>query len=183
MSKTNEPPLTTHTYDGIQEYDNPMPGWWSFLFIACVVWGVVYWIAITVDLLPTYETEFAAEMEIQRKLEEAAKANLPPITPQMLAEAQGDEAVAAHGAEVFAMHCATCHGKLGEGQIGPNLTDTAWIVGDDSLASIHKTVQRGTPNGMPQWGSIFPNRTSWASWSSRSRCKARIRQTPNRHRA
>jgi cytochrome c oxidase cbb3-type subunit 3 len=37
----NEPPLTDHSYDGIQEYDNPMPGWWVWLFVATVVYSGV----------------------------------------------------------------------------------------------------------------------------------------------
>ena len=30
-------PLTGHDYDGIQEYDNPLPGWWKWLFIASIL--------------------------------------------------------------------------------------------------------------------------------------------------
>ena len=27
----------SHSYDGIREYDNPLPGWWKWLFIITVV--------------------------------------------------------------------------------------------------------------------------------------------------
>ena len=35
-------PLTGHDYDGIQEYDNPLPGWWKWLFVASIVFTPPY---------------------------------------------------------------------------------------------------------------------------------------------
>ena len=34
---------TGHTYDGIQEYDKPLPKWWVVIFVGSLIWGVAYW--------------------------------------------------------------------------------------------------------------------------------------------
>ena len=34
--------LLDHAYDGIQEYDNPLPGWWKWLFIASIIFTPPY---------------------------------------------------------------------------------------------------------------------------------------------
>ena len=31
-----------HSFDGIEEYDNPLPKWWFMLFIGTLVFGAVY---------------------------------------------------------------------------------------------------------------------------------------------
>ena len=35
---------TGHEYDGIREYDKPLPKWWLVIFFGSIVWGVVYWV-------------------------------------------------------------------------------------------------------------------------------------------
>ena len=35
-------PLLEHNYDGIQEYDNPLPGWWKWLFVATILFSPLY---------------------------------------------------------------------------------------------------------------------------------------------
>ncbi|MER3328374.1 MAG: cbb3-type cytochrome c oxidase N-terminal domain-containing protein, partial [Candidatus Kapaibacterium sp.] len=37
-----EDKLLDHSYDGIQEFDNPMPTWWVGLFVFTIIWGIVY---------------------------------------------------------------------------------------------------------------------------------------------
>lgn len=44
--KTDNVPTTGHEWDGIQEFDNPMPKWWLYTFYACIVWGIAYTIAM-----------------------------------------------------------------------------------------------------------------------------------------
>ena len=42
-----EPPMGEsmgHTFDGIEEYNNPMPRWWIFLFWATLFFAVAYFI-------------------------------------------------------------------------------------------------------------------------------------------
>ena len=36
--------LSDHAYDGIQEYDNPTPGWWVAIFTFSVIFAVFYFI-------------------------------------------------------------------------------------------------------------------------------------------
>jgi len=34
--------LMNHDYDGIQEYDNDLPGWWKYLFYFTIIFAFVY---------------------------------------------------------------------------------------------------------------------------------------------
>ena len=43
-SEIKKPVLLDHEYDGIREYDNPLPGWWRFIFYASIVFAVAYFI-------------------------------------------------------------------------------------------------------------------------------------------
>ena len=40
----DRPPME-HEYDGIQEYDNPMPRWWLLLFAITIILVPVYYLA------------------------------------------------------------------------------------------------------------------------------------------
>ena len=47
--KSNDPKdvgTTGHEWDGIQEWDNPLPRWWLYIFYACIVFSIGYWIAM-----------------------------------------------------------------------------------------------------------------------------------------
>ena len=155
MSDSRDDVLLTHNYDGIEEYDNPMPGWWSFIFVTNIIWAGVYVTGISLGLLPTYEVDLRADMAIQKQLEDQARQDLPPITPEVLAAGVEDSNALARGATVYKMNCAVCHGNAGEGLIGPNLTDDAWLNGDGTVASIHEVIANGTSKGMPPWGKVL----------------------------
>ena len=42
--EVEEDGTTGHTYDGIQEYDKPLPKWWLVIFFGSIIWAVAYWI-------------------------------------------------------------------------------------------------------------------------------------------
>ena len=42
MADRNDDKLLDHSYDGIQEYDNPMPRWWVITFWATIIFSVLY---------------------------------------------------------------------------------------------------------------------------------------------
>ena len=154
MADTNEsggegPRLLEHEYDGIREYDNPMPRWWLLTFAGTVIFSVVYLFNVgPVGNGKGRVADYEAEM--------AAAAALMPPTPagvdpaQLLALAK-DEEVTEEGQEVYASYCASCHGPNGGGLIGPNLADNVWIHGGAPEA-VYKTIAEGVlAKGMPPW--------------------------------
>ncbi|WP_412061966.1 cbb3-type cytochrome c oxidase N-terminal domain-containing protein [Rubrivirga sp. IMCC45206] len=141
-----------HTYDGIREYDNPMPGWWVGLFWAGIVFAPVYMLGVHVfGWIDTYEEDFAERGE-QLEAVRLAYASTGPAfktDPGALAEYAGDAEMAEAGAAHFAAICAACHGAAGEGVIGPNLTDAFWIHGADP-EQLWTSITVGFPTkGMP----------------------------------
>jgi cytochrome c oxidase cbb3-type subunit 3 len=147
-----------HKYDGIREYDNPMPGWWVWIFVATVVFAVVYYVGITFfDFVDTYEDDLAeAQLELA-EIREAYAASGPAFEtdPRALTRYASDTEMAAAGTEVFMANCASCHGNEAEGLIGPNLTDDYWIHGSSNEA-IWEMLAVGVPaKGMPPWESVL----------------------------
>lgn len=145
--------LIEHSYDGIQEYDNPMPAWWVFVFWATIVFSVFYYVnPANTGLGKGRETEYAEDMA-------AFRAAHPQNTgggsvTELLAVAARPSEVA-EGKKVYAAKCAACHAADGGGQIGPNLTDDAWIHGG-TIDSIYATVNNGVlAKGMPAWGKLL----------------------------
>lgn len=62
-----------------------------------------------------------------------------------------DLAVLTAGKATYDRLCFTCHGKFGEGGIGPNLTDDYWLHGA-SMSDVVKTIKYGVPaKGMVPW--------------------------------
>lgn len=151
----DEVPLTTHEYDGIQEFDNPMPAWWRWMFIATIVWSPLYILGIELRIVPNYEDNLTAELAVQRGLQEAGAVELPGTDEGALLAAAADPSATQQGGELYMKNCAACHGPQGQGLIGPNLTDDAWLHGG-SLGDIHRVVTEGVPaKGMPPWGPVL----------------------------
>ncbi len=143
--------LLDHDYDGIQEYDNPMPGWWKWLFYITIMWSAIYLVGINMGYLPSYEDDLADGQAELQAMRDQHQQESPSVDATFLAEAADDSAKVDQGAQVYSTTCASCHGQNGEGLIGPNLTDEYWIHGG-SLSEIYSVVKGGvTENGMPAW--------------------------------
>jgi len=145
--------LIDHTYDGIQEFDNPLPRWWVYLFYATIVFSILYLlnipgIGVGRGRLADYEAEVAAWRAAHPQ-----DAGAP--SPEQLAAVAADEQALSAGRAVYATNCASCHRADGGGMIGPNLTDDYWLHGA-SLSDIHRTVVEGVvAKGMPNWGKLL----------------------------
>ncbi len=149
-----EDQIRGHNFDGIQEYDNPMPGWWVFTFWITVVFSVVYVGAISYGWIPSYEDDLASGQAEIKNLQRAAEAMKPKVvmTDEVLLAAAKDDKDLAAGKEVYTAKCAPCHGPEGQGLIGPNLTDNAWKNGGKPT-EIYDVVENGRASkGMPAWG-------------------------------
>ena len=147
--------MINHSYDGIREYDNPLPGWWSALFWVTIVFAAGYGIAVhALGWGAAPEDKYRAALvgyEDQRVAREQSEA--ASIDEAALARHAADPQTLADGQAVFAARCASCHADDGRGLIGPNLTDDAWIHGKGTLVDIYGTVNAGVlDKGMPAWG-------------------------------
>jgi cytochrome c oxidase cbb3-type subunit 3 len=147
----DEPKLAHHTYDGIREYDNPMPRWWVQLFWVTVVFSLGYAFHFGVgngqSILSVHEEEMAGV-----RAEEAKKALSQAVSEASLKTVLADQNMVSAGATLFAGRCAACHSDKGQGNIGPNLTDMQWIHGQGRLMDIYQTVTEGVSSkGMPAW--------------------------------
>ena len=152
--ETDEPRLLAHAYDGIREYDNPLPGWWRAIFWGSIVFAAGYWVWFHVagwGHTPDEKYQAAlAEYQGKKQLREAADA--ANVNEELIKRDAGDGNVTAHGAEIFASRCASCHTADGRGLIGPNLTDLYQLHGTTRM-DIFNTVRTGVPGtAMPAWG-------------------------------
>lgn len=153
LQKT-EVDTTGHSWDGIQELNNPLPRWWLWIFYATIVWGIGYTIAFPAWPMISSATsgvlgystraEVAAEIEAVEAQNAAINARLAETELAAIAENPELNAYAVSaGAAVFKTWCAQCHGSGAAGAKGyPNLLDNDWLWGGD-MAAIHDTVSFG----------------------------------------
>ena len=150
--------LLDHEYDGIQEYDNPLPGWWKAIFAGSIVFAACYGFYYHVANWGTRPDQaYASTLAIynsQKSLREAADA--ANVSEALLEKNAADPRIVGHGREVFLVRCASCHTENGRGLIGPNLTDEFQIHGRTRM-DIYRTVHDGAP-GTPMlaWGEQLP---------------------------
>ena len=157
--ESHEPPTTGHVWDGIREYDNPMPRWWVWTFYLTIIWGVIYTILYPAWPLVSsatsgvlgYSTRGAVAAEIAE-----VDARNQVFYDQILAtdvDALADNAdlhrfAVNAGAAVFRAQCSQCHGAGGAGvQAGgfPNLLDDEWLWGGTPEAIV-QTITYGIRN-------------------------------------
>ncbi|MCA0268576.1 MAG: c-type cytochrome [Bacteroidetes bacterium] len=152
LEPTHDHPIAGHRYDGIREYDNPMPRWWVMIFWATIIWSPLYILGEYVfDWIPTYSERLAAQTERLEATRTAYTAANPTFStePAALAEYATNPDHAAEGAVLFATTCVACHGDKGQGGIGPNLTDDYWIHGG-TPEQVFAVITKGVlDKGMP----------------------------------
>ncbi|MEH0158511.1 cbb3-type cytochrome c oxidase N-terminal domain-containing protein [Limibacter armeniacum] len=146
--------LMDHEYDGIRELDNQLPPWWKYMFYFTIVFafcylGVYHWWTDADDAVSV--REYRAEMVAAEQARDAYLAKMASLIDETNVEVASEEAALAEGQDIFTKNCRTCHGKVGEGGAGPNLTDEYWLHGG-GIKDIFKTVKYGVPNtAMQSW--------------------------------
>ncbi len=150
----NEVEIKGHSYDGISEFDNPLPTWWLWTFFLTIIFSFIYFIHYEIAGGPTLKQELTIALEEIDK----AKAQAPQVmeTEASLNEKMKNPTALALGANVYATKCAACHGQELQGLIGPNLTDSYWIHGKGAMSDVVKVIREGVAEkGMPPWGPVL----------------------------
>ena len=143
--------LLDHAYDGIQEYDNPLPRWWLALFWATIIFTPLYILYFHFGGGMLAKERYDQEMIAFYDKQAEQLLALGEISEGTLVDLMADASMMNGGKKIFQAKCATCHGMFGEGGIGPNLADDYWIHGGQ-LMDVYATVRDGvTAKGMLAW--------------------------------
>jgi cytochrome c oxidase cbb3-type subunit 3 len=173
---------TGHVWDGdLQEFNNPLPMWWTYGFYATILFALVYWFyypswPIGTSFLKgmgneTYTNAQGQEeswhwntrAKLLRETQAAAAQQKPWFDKiaglpyeQVAQDAELNSFVQSAGKALFSDNCAACHQTGGAGKIGsyPNLADDNWIYGG-SFDKIHETIAMGRHGYMPPFGEAL----------------------------
>lgn len=117
-----------HEYDGIKELDNPLPPWLKYLFYVTIIISFSY-----LMLLFVFKDDSIIQAKEYRKEVMAAQARTEVAVTEeavkLAAAPMTQEQILAAGKVIYDKTCLVCHGKFGEGLVGPNFTDDYWIHG------------------------------------------------------
>lgn len=152
---------TGHSWDEIQELNNPLPRWWLWTFYFTIVWAIAYCIAYPAwPLVSSYtkgalgwQSREAVEVDLA-DLKHQRSGMTAKLAASSLEQIQQDPEMftfaRAQGKASFGDNCAPCHGAGGGGAKGyPNLNDDDWLWGG-SLAQIEQTIRYGARSNNDQ---------------------------------
>jgi cytochrome c oxidase cbb3-type subunit 3 len=151
--------LVGHVWDGdIEEWNNPAPKWWLYLYFITIIWAVGYMVVYpgigAFDGLFGWSQQGQYEEEMQ-----SAEARYAPIYERFAAmpfeDLAQDEDALSLGRSLFASYCTTCHGSDARGAPGyPNLTDGDWQWGGTEQ-DIVNSITNGRMAVMTPWAQIL----------------------------
>lgn len=151
--------VTGHKWDDdLEEYNNPLPRWWLWMFYLTIVFGLVY-LALYPGL-GNYPGKLGWSQagQYNDEIKQANKTYDPVFAryaKQDLAMLAKDDTAVKIGQRLFLNYCATCHGSDAGGTRGfPNLTDKDWLWGGDT-ASIKTSILNGRMGVMPPWEAVL----------------------------
>ena len=145
---------TGHEWDGLKELNNPLPRWWVWVFLVCVIWSVGYFVLYPAWPVPGGATEgtlgYTQEKALKKSQAEIVERQMKYLSDfekasfEEILQDPGLYAFAiAGGSAAFKDNCATCHGSGAEGGKGyPNLNDDNWLWGG-KVSDIHQTLLYG----------------------------------------
>ena len=175
IDETTGVETTGHSWDGIEELNNPLPRWWLWTLYACIIWGIGYTIAYPAWPMISGATSgmlgFSTRAQVATDIADHEAKNEDLVTQLVAADLAALPATSdlhryavARGGAVFRAHCSQCHGSGAAGAVGyPNLLDNDWLWGGD-IANIAATISHGIRNDtdddaryseMPAFGDIL----------------------------
>lgn len=163
--------ILDHDYDGIREYDNPMPGWWVGIFWITIVFAACYfvWYHVPVEgrsIYDGYEESKVQVLKAQFKEygeRDALKEDAATLSMWAMSKKPKWENFRTIGKVIFKSNCVACHGDEATGLVGPNLTDDKWK-NVRVISDIPKVITFGANNGaMPAKGGANLSSTEIAA--------------------
>lgn len=149
---------TGHAYDGIEEYDNPLPKWWFQMFVGTLVFTAVY--LVLYPGLGSWKgvLGWTSHNQLEREQEKAAAnyaGKFGRFSNMPIEQVAQEPAALKMGTRLFANNCAVCHGADAGGNYGfPDLSDNDWLYGG-SPEQIKASITHGRAGNMPAWGPII----------------------------
>lgn len=150
-----------HAFDGIEEYDNPLPKWWFQMFIGTVIFGLAYLVLYPglgsfKGLLGwTSTNQWEEEIRHADEVYQPVFEKFAQLPVEELVSNPEHENGLRMGQRMFANNCSLCHGTAATGAHGfPNLTDADWLYGGDA-ATIKASIANGRNGAMPPWGAVL----------------------------
>lgn len=164
-----------HSFDGIEELNNPLPKWWTILFWLCFIWGFLYlalypglgnfkgligWQSSNQDVRSLEESRLAVEQAREqglnvrydrerRRAEEVYGPIFQQYAQMSITEISQTPEALQIGQRLFLQNCAQCHGSDARGSRGfPNLTDGIFSWGGEP-EHIYATLMNGRNAQMP----------------------------------
>lgn len=133
QGQSPEEKLLDHNYDGIQEYDNPLPGWWVAIFWGTIVWAFLYFGWYTAgpgdDWFDDLDQKMAVLEEQQATAREEVLSSVGDVSgsaSSLVAMMNNADLMKSQEA-AWMKHCSVCHTADGRGLVGPNMLDDNYI--------------------------------------------------------
>lgn len=154
-----EDKTTGHVYDGIEEFDNPLPKWWFMMFVVTIVFAIGY--LFFYPGLGSYKgaLDWTSRGELataQQQAQETYIDSFGKYETMSIEELSKDPKAIKMGARLFSNNCAVCHGSAAIGNFGfPNLTDNDWLYGGSPEQIKHTLIYGREAVGMAAWGEAL----------------------------
>ncbi len=146
-----------HSFDGIEELNNPLPHWWLNLFYFTIAFAFIYltlypgWGDSKGMLGWTSHGQWEMEVEKANNRFDRVFKDYASVPVEELAK---DPQAVKIGQRLFGNNCALCHGSDARGNTGyPNLTDGDWLYGGNP-DQIVATITNGRNAMMPAKGGL-----------------------------
>lgn len=157
LKKGENAEVTGHKWDGdLEEYNNPLPGWWVMMFYLTIVFSVAYLV-----LYPGIWSGMWKWTSTGQHSNEVKEANskyqhlYDKYSAMPIAAVAENKDANDMGKRLYLTYCIQCHGADARGAKGfPNLTDGDWLYGG-TPEKILETLNNGRQGIMPAWGAVF----------------------------
>ncbi len=173
MQETNEILEHGQDYDGIKEYDNPLPQWFMVMFYISIAFAFLYMGYYTgksyglVHATPVSQNLAWSGAVLAEQMRAVENAKLPfeePKDHEALESFLRTPGNISKGEAIFKANCVACHGEQAQGIVGPNLTDKFWLHGGKSEDIVLSITGGWVAKGMPSWGPVLgPEKIHWVA--------------------